>query len=228
MATLDERVAALEARLGPAPLATVPPIQIGSLTNVPAPGSQLAAQWAQDASGLVVHRFSNRAALDSWAAPVGALAVTVDDGVLYRRKGGQWSRLTPYLDAVVGVGLAGLVANTWTNVATLSIPSDSAARVVDVQWHLRYDRWPPYAGAAQLLVDGVAVTQWDFRPEPEVAPGDGAQRTYMAALAVKGYPLATGHAVPIVGRIWSNFGTSQTVTYASGQYNRLAVSAVGA
>jgi hypothetical protein len=64
MATLEEleaRLAALEDRVGPAPRA-VPPITIGELTDVPAPGSPIASQWTQEVSGRIFHRFATAAA----------------------------------------------------------------------------------------------------------------------------------------------------------------------
>jgi hypothetical protein len=75
MTTLDEleaRLAELEARAGAGvqPLAN-PPIQIGELTDVPAPGSPIASQWAQEASARIVHRFATAAArATAFPAPV--------------------------------------------------------------------------------------------------------------------------------------------------------------
>lgn len=93
--TIEERLAALEALLGPAvtPLALTPPITVGSLTNVPSPGGQIAAQWAQDASSMVVHRFPNAATLTAWVAATGTLAVATDTTILYERVAGGWVQL---------------------------------------------------------------------------------------------------------------------------------------
>lgn len=93
MATTEEletRLAALETRLAPAPLAANPPITIGELTDVPAPGSAIASQWAQEVSARVLQRFANNAALQAWAAPDGAQAIDLATARTYVRKGGAW------------------------------------------------------------------------------------------------------------------------------------------
>ena len=208
-------------------MALAPPVTIGELTNVPAPGSQIAAQWAQDATSRIVHRFANRTALEAWAAPAGSFAVTLDDVTLFRRKGGAWSRITPYTASATGVGLAGLAANTWTQVVTLTIPTEPSARQVDATWHLRYDRWPPFAGAARILVDGGVACQWDWQAQPEVAPPDGLVRIYLANLSVRNWPIVANKAIVVTGQIWCSNGTSQTTTYANGINNQFSISAVG-
>jgi len=82
-----------------------PPITIGELTNVPAPDSPLAAQWAQDVSSRIVQRFPNKAALVAWAAPVGAHAVQADTGVMWRRISTGWTQVTPWTVQVGGVAV---------------------------------------------------------------------------------------------------------------------------
>ena len=94
-ADLAERVAALETRLGLlggpglTPLAAAPPITVGELVDVPAPGSPIASQWAQEISNRVVQRFATKAALDAWAAANGSVGVTADNGV-WLRAAGVW------------------------------------------------------------------------------------------------------------------------------------------
>jgi hypothetical protein len=82
-----------------------PPITIGELTDVPAPQSPISAQWAQEVTNRIQHRYASKAALDGWAtALVGTHAVTVNDGVVYQRVAAGWARLTPWQYAVVGAG----------------------------------------------------------------------------------------------------------------------------
>jgi len=87
---LEARLAELEARAGAVPLAAVPPITIGELADVPAPGSPIASAWAQEISNRVVQRFATKAALDTWAAANGSRAFTVDTGLLWTRVAGAW------------------------------------------------------------------------------------------------------------------------------------------
>jgi hypothetical protein len=93
---LEARLTALEARLallgGPGlePLAAAPPVTIGELVDVPAPGSPIASQWAQEVTNRAVHRFANNAARDAWAAANGSLAYTADRGRLWMRVAGAW------------------------------------------------------------------------------------------------------------------------------------------
>jgi hypothetical protein len=96
---LEARLAELEIRLGigVTPLAANPPITIGELTDVPAPGSPIASPWAQEVSNRIIHRFANKAALDAWAAANGSYAVTLDSNVLYVRRAGVWEYTTPRL-----------------------------------------------------------------------------------------------------------------------------------
>lgn len=92
MATVDDleaRLAVLEQRLA-VPLAANPPVTVGELVDVPAPGSPIASQWAQEVSNRVVQRFANKAALDAWAAAAGSMAVTVDANLTWIRKPTGW------------------------------------------------------------------------------------------------------------------------------------------
>jgi len=96
MATIDDledRLTALEARLGPAPLA-VPPIVVGSISDVPAPGSPIASNWANEVSNRIVHRFATAASRDSaWPASVagvGSVCITLDTGTLWKVINAVW------------------------------------------------------------------------------------------------------------------------------------------
>jgi hypothetical protein len=90
---LETRLAALEARLGPVPQA-VPPITVGELTTVPAPGAPIASQWANDVTRRAVHRFANVAARDSAypaaSSGTGAVCVTTDTGTFWEVIAGAW------------------------------------------------------------------------------------------------------------------------------------------
>lgn len=68
-----------------------PPVIVGELTDVPAPGSPIASQWAQEVSNRVVQRFASKAALDTWAAANGAVAWTTDTNLMWHRIGGAWT-----------------------------------------------------------------------------------------------------------------------------------------
>jgi len=69
-------------------MATNPPITIGELATVPAPGSGVTSAWAQQVSNRIVHRFATVAERDTkWPAATagrGAMCVTNDPEVLWR------------------------------------------------------------------------------------------------------------------------------------------------
>jgi hypothetical protein len=69
----------------------VPPITLGELTNVPAPGAEIDAAWAQDLTKMAVHRFANAAARDAaWTWPEGRLAFVDDKKQLSIKEAGGW------------------------------------------------------------------------------------------------------------------------------------------
>jgi hypothetical protein len=86
------------------------PITVGALPNVPAPGDPITSPWAQQASGYVVHPFANFAAIGAgWAsAPNGSVAIAIDTGIIYVRRGGVWR---PQTNTTVFIG-SGQVADT--------------------------------------------------------------------------------------------------------------------
>jgi len=72
IADLDARLLELEQLLlaAPAPLAANPPVQIGELTDVPAPGSPILSAWSQEVTARINHRFASTAArTTAWSAP---------------------------------------------------------------------------------------------------------------------------------------------------------------
>lgn len=116
---LADRLARLEARLGPAPQA-VPPITVGEYTDVPAPGAPIAAAWAQKATGRTLHRFATVAARDAAypaaGAGAGALCVTLDTNTEWVSNGTTWLPL--------GYGLARLQL-----LASFSGPATNGAAI---------------------------------------------------------------------------------------------------
>lgn len=165
--SIEDRLDLLEQRLGVGinPLALVPPITIGSLTNVPVPGSQIAAQWAQDVSGIALHRFPTKAALNGWAAPTGAYAVTTDTGVLWRRVATGWSQVTPWTGIANGIttGPGGIGGGTVTGaieLATLTIPADPGPRVADVSCSVRVESANGTQTYVSLYVNSIPIGQY--------------------------------------------------------------------
>jgi len=227
--TVEERLALLEAKLNPSPLALVPPITVGSLSNVPAPGSQLAAQWAQDASSMVVHRFASRASLDGWAAPVGALGVTTDDGVLFRRRPTYWSRVSPpytasaFYPAVAAYPGGGV----WSRVLSLTIPADPAPRLVDALWHVRGNFFEPYGNYVSLVIDGVNVAQSNV--PPVIADTSGYARQWTLDPQVIGYQIPANKPIVVEGQyLRSGPGSDTPFTDVNvAAYHKLSVSVVG-
>jgi hypothetical protein len=116
-ADFEARLAAIEARLGPAPQA-VPPVTIGELTDVPAPGSPIASPWAQETTNRIMHRFVNVAERDAkWPAAVagsGALCVTTGDGTVYVALAGLWNA---YAWPQSYPWIAPTMLNSWVAVA---------------------------------------------------------------------------------------------------------------
>jgi len=181
-ATELERLEALEAMvaaLAVQPLATTPPITIGELTNVPAPGSQLAAQWAQDVSSRIVQRFPTTAALKAWAAPVGAHAVAVDTGILWRRVAAGWTQITPWTAGVAGVaGPTGAGSVGTFDLAVVTIPADPGGRIVTVSAFVNLRKYMPYPVVTLQIVMGSpsatnVVVRADIDPENDPSPTGG-------------------------------------------------------
>jgi hypothetical protein len=159
--TVEQRLAILEARLGIGvnPLALVPPITVGELTDVPAPGSQIAAQWAQEVSGRIIHRFPTKAAVDAWAAPNGSRAFQTDTSIEWRRVNGVWSQVTPWAYATVGITVNGINPIGVTLVNSLNIPADPGPRVAFISCYLRLDNYYAYVTPVNLVADGNLLGQ---------------------------------------------------------------------
>lgn len=147
-----------------------PPITIGELTTVPAPGSPIASPWAQQVSARVVQRFATKAALDSgWnpgAAGKGALAVTVDQVRLWRWDGATWLPVGP-----AGLVASHVLATTFTTIAPHTSAQDEGLTVTFLEETGRaykftasvglYVPGGPNAIRVSLLRSGVLVRFWD-------------------------------------------------------------------
>lgn len=224
--TLEARLEALEARLGVTPRAAAPPMTIGELTNVPVPGSQLAAQWAQDVSSRIVQRFPDIATLKAWTAPVGAYAVDTSTGIEWRRVAAGWAQVTPWIYGVGGTGLSyGLSPGTYP-VATINIPADPGPRAVYASCLLRVDKIQIASlFTVQLLVNNVGVGQTDIPPEKDSGTGQAnlAHLYYAPMAGVVDLPVNV--VVPVVLQVVATstgFETNWTVPAASSS-NRLDV-----
>lgn len=172
---------------------------IGEFTDVPEPGAPVASAWAQQATNQVVHRFANKAALDAWTtALVGTLAITYDDGLLWRRvnlagASQRWARQTPQSFSVVGGANPGTVGITSYTVATLNIPADPGPRRFHYAFHalISYSASP---GDLNVRLDGVTILSW--RP-----PTTGSHMVSMV-----------GHNVSLPGSTAGAGITSNTLT----------------
>jgi hypothetical protein len=94
---LEARLTRLEARAAtpaPTPLAAVPPIRIGEITDVPTPGSPIASAWSQEVTNRITQRFAPVAARYSqWPAATagnGAVCVTLDTYTRWLSNGTVW------------------------------------------------------------------------------------------------------------------------------------------
>jgi hypothetical protein len=201
-----------------APLVLVPPIQIGSLSNVPAPGSQIAAQWAQDASGLLLHRFASKASLDGWAAPNGAYAATTD-GILWRRVAGAWSRVTPWSATTLGTGPPGS-AGTFT-IATINVPADPGPRLITASCFLRIDKYGPAAPMfVRLLLNGVAVVEATLPTTVDIKPFSGEALTHNVAL---NFTATEVSPASVTLQFQSPVGSGNYIGFSGATVNRLDV-----
>jgi hypothetical protein len=102
---LEARIAVLEDRVIAVPFAAAP-ITIGELTDVPAPGSPIASQWAQEVTRRSLHRFASIAARDAAypAAGAGQGAQCVVAQIVYVSNGANWLPIPNYLMGVVVLG----------------------------------------------------------------------------------------------------------------------------
>lgn len=131
------------------------PITIGAITTVPNPGTPITSPWAQAVSGMVVHVFASKAALDAgWATgpSEGQFAYTIAERVLWvRGSSAGWRRVvdTSYADrAWVAVPAPGVVDATtstaafspWINCGNVTIPTYATIARINLAVNGFYDQ----------------------------------------------------------------------------------------
>ena len=208
--TVEERLALLEARLAPAPQVVVPPITVGSLTNVPVPGGQIAAQWAQDVSSIALHRFASKASLDAWAAPAGAYAVTSDTSTLWRRVGGAWSQVTPWGGNAVGIALNGQNPGT---ASSLNIPADPGPRVANISCFLAIDVFAGNYVMVELRFNGFAAARAYIPVTNQLAVGGGQNMSWNISLQAQALAIPANTVTPVAVVVIPNAGTTGSGIY---------------
>lgn len=144
-----------------------PPIRVGSLPDVPAPGSAIASHWAQAASAMVAHVFptaADRAAL--WPnPPAGAVSTAMDRNYLERYNGLTWVRVggtlsfQPAYSAPAGAGSGGAIVPGGTGrVARWTMPR---ATTVRAHYAVLLGATGPYTGQLFLLSVSGGATIWN-------------------------------------------------------------------
>jgi len=227
--TLEQRVADLEALLAPLiePRATVPPITIGELTDVPTVGSSIASQWAQEVSNRAIHRFATKTLLDGWAAADGSFGYVSGEHRWYMRDGGAWTRTgwgtvagRTIFDASATVGAAigqgSLVPIVWTTETTDSDGFGAGGSAITIP-----------AGLGGLYLASLAVTLAATGATAFVrlsATGSNAAdvpftNTGLTAAVSMVFPIAAGGNV--TGQIFHTAGGNTTITSASMRLVRL-------
>jgi len=198
--TVEQRLAVLEARLG-----------VGV--------SQIAAQWAQDVSGLVVHRFPTTVGLQAWAAPNGVLAIAVDTGLVWQRRGGVWSQYTPWTGTNTGVALNFTVATQQASL--LNIPADPGPRVASISCFIRVDLFANNSAVVELRFDGFAQAQFAIPRTTQLIP-DGLNNTWNVSLQANSIAVPVGRVVPVAVVVGVNApGAGVGQTYATYYQNRV-------
>lgn len=218
---LEARLAELEARagIGVEPLAANPPITIGELADVPAPGSAILSAWTQEVSNRIVHRFATKVLLDGWAAADGSFGYVSGEHRYYLRDGGAWIRtgwgtaagrtIFDAQSAVVAIGSGALVPINWTSETTDSDGFGALGSAITI---------PPGLGGlyvASLSVTLVAVGAASFVRLS--ATGSNASdvpftNTGLTAGVCAVFPIAAGGNVS--GQIFQNTGANTNISTA--------------
>jgi hypothetical protein len=145
---LEQRLAELEVRagIGVTPLAANPPITIGELTDVPAPGSPIASAWTQEVTRRTMHRFATVAARDAAypaaAAGAGALCITLDTATVWVvNNAATWVPHRPLNGTAYGVthysntlGANTPLSNAQVLLCSVAMPSAPAGSLLDISW----------------------------------------------------------------------------------------------
>jgi len=127
-----------------------PPITIGELIDVPAPGSPIASAWPQEITHRSVHRFATSAARDAaWTnRGAGALAWTADYGRLCMWDGGGWLILRESA-TTVAAGSGNNAVWPHSTGASSTIIGQTATWAVATTVQAQYIR---YAGLCHIVV----------------------------------------------------------------------------
>jgi hypothetical protein len=223
--SIEDRLALLEARLGvAAPLALVPPITIGELTDVPAPGSQLAAQWAQEVSARVIHHFPSYTALAGWAtAPLGSRAITLDDSLEWRKAAAGWSQVTPWATSAPGVAVNGSINPVVTS--SLNIPPDYGPRVVNLSCFVRVQVYNTVTALITLRLNGGIAAESIIPASVNLSP-TGSGREWNISMSAQGLVLPINTPWVADVQISHDSGSGSTAagaiqTRAGGPFNRI-------
>jgi hypothetical protein len=206
---LDARLAALESRLAATPLAANPPITVGELVDVPAPGSAIASAWAQEVSNRIVHRFATIAARDAWAAANGSLCFTTEGTQLWRRAAGAWVPVSEVFGNIPGPSFGSAVAAT---IVQSVLPVIAVAHTLSATFHGVCFMTGGTGGQIDLKLDATVLASWKL---PTVA------NNVMCSLNVFGIPLAAG-AAGTLAVVWTPSGGTSLSLFSDPTANRLS------
>lgn len=216
MATLDDldaRLRALEAAR-PDPLAAVPPIRIGELTDVPTPGSAIAAAWAQEVTNRCRHRFPNVAARDTYWPPAtagnGAHCVTTDTGIQWVSNGAAWIGAAGTIYFGSCAGGTSPAGGGQVTVASINLP---AAGVYMVFYSVLISSTAAITAALTLFVAGNAVFNYETKSSV-------VSTSFTFAVPVT----LAGPAAVVVNLI--NYGAANASCYSDSMNHRLTAMAV--
>ena len=234
--TIEQRLAALEQRLAPSPLALVPPITVGSLGNVPAPGSQIAAQWAQDVTGLGVHRFATATARDAVYPPAvagnGATCITLDTQTVWVSNGTTWQKLMNvgglYYQMTMyhqpqGSNISFVAAMSNPQIlVTINLPASPAGTLCDISANINVSQ-----SAAGLGSSRAWFTATNASNQPPIAGCPMAEiedRAQLSTTTIRlvGFQPPANTATPIHLTV-QRLGTGGTASLVSTNYTCLSV-----
>jgi hypothetical protein len=144
-------------------MATNPPITIGELATVPAPGSGVKSDWCQSVTRRTVHRFATVAARDAAypaaSAGAGAVCVTLDTLTVWTSNGTVWGPIVPgaellYSQIVANVSITATTQATAQNVVNPgNVTYDGAAVWVEF--------YAPGFLAPAVASGQIVCTLWD-------------------------------------------------------------------
>lgn len=155
-----------------------PPITVGELVDVPAPGSEIDAQFHQEVAHRICHRFASTTAMNAWAAANGSLAFVTANSTHYQRVSGAWKALagTAYVDSKVAAVQAeldstqsdlastdadlaklptGLISRTF-NTAAITIGTSSTVIVTAPAFTASSTRWYRIVANVPRVTGGAA------------------------------------------------------------------------